>query len=201
MKTKLGIIAFIVTGMVVLGGTWACASNDVETIKRLAKEREAAAKMLAQESEAACVTTASVKATPQMIIDKVNKACALIEKEGKASFSKFQGKDSEFIFAGTYIWINSFSGIMEMHPIKYGLNGKQVIRFRDALGKKYFVEFIETCKNKGEGWVEYMWPKPGQKAASHKVSYVKKAILDGKEVVVGCGVYGMSMEEIKNAMK
>ena len=200
MKTKLTIIAFIATGIVMLGGTWACA-NDVETAKMLAEKRDAAAKILAEESEAACVKTSSIKPTPQMIIDKVNEACALIEKEGKASFSKFKGKDSKFIFAGTYIWINSFSGIMEMHPIKYGLNGKRVIRFRDALGKKYFVEFIETCKNKGEGWVEYMWPKPGQKEAVHKVSFVKKANLEGKEVVVGCGAYDMTMAEIKKATK
>ncbi len=58
---------------------------------------------LAKASEAACVATASTKPTPQMIMDKVEKACALLQKEGVPAFSKLQGKDSEFIFAGTYI--------------------------------------------------------------------------------------------------
>ncbi len=59
---------------------------------------------LAKESEVACAASASTKPTPQMIIDKVDKAAALLQKEGKAAFPKFRGKDSEFIFAGTYIW-------------------------------------------------------------------------------------------------
>ena len=58
---------------------------------------------LSKESIAACVASESTKPTSQMVIDKVEKAAALLRKEGKAAFPKFKGKDSEFIFAGTYI--------------------------------------------------------------------------------------------------
>ncbi len=42
-----------------------------------------------------------------------------------------------------------------------------------------------------------MWPKPGATERSLKVSYVKKATIDGIPVVVGCGVYDMTLEEIQ----
>jgi hypothetical protein len=45
---------------------------------------------LAKESEAAAVASATTKASPQMIIDKVSQACALLESEGKAAFPKFK---------------------------------------------------------------------------------------------------------------
>jgi len=45
-----------------------------------------------------------------------------------------------------------------------------------------------------------MWPKPGEKERSLKVSYVHKTKCDGEEIVVGCGVYDMTMEEVRKAV-
>jgi len=43
---------------------------------------------------------------------------------------------------------------------------------------------------KGSGWVDYMWPKPGEKSPSKKVSYVKGAKMPtGEVVIVGAGIY------------
>jgi signal transduction histidine kinase len=51
-------------------------------------------------------------------------------------------------------------------------------------------EFIETAKTKGSGWVDYMWPKPGEKNPSKKLSYVKRTKMpDGEMVIVGAGTY------------
>ena len=124
---------------------------------------------LAKESEQACAASASVKATPEMVIEKVNKACELISKEGKAAFPKFKGKDSEFIFAGTYIWVNDMNGVVLVQPIKYKMEGTDTMGMKDSEGRSFVVEFIETCKKKGAGWVAYMWPKPGEKSPSQKL--------------------------------
>ena len=48
-----------------------------------------------------------------------------------------------------------------MHPIKPALNGKDLSDFKDPDGKKLFVEFAKVCSEKGEGFVDYMWPKHG----------------------------------------
>jgi methyl-accepting chemotaxis protein len=88
-------------------------------------------------------------------------------------------------------------GIMLMHPIKVAMEGKPVMAFKDPNGKRFFGEMNEVAKEKGAGWVDYMWPKPGEKTPELKVSYVKLCKMpDGKEVVVGCGVYNLSEAEI-----
>jgi cytochrome c len=95
---------------------------------------------LSAEGEAAAAASASVKATPQMIIEKVDKACEVLSREGRAAFIKFKGKDSEFIFADTYIWIHDMKGVMQMHPIKHKMEGKDLIGLKDVNGKRFFVE-------------------------------------------------------------
>jgi signal transduction histidine kinase len=156
---------------------------------------------LAKESEDACLASASTKPTPQMVMDKVNKAAALLQKEGKAAFPKFRGKDSEFIFAGTYVWIHDMSGTMRVHPIKYKMEGQNMIDLKDSNGKLFFTAMNEVAKTKGSGWVDYMWPKPGEKTPSLKVSYVKQVKVDGEDLVLGCGVYDMPPEEIQKLIK
>lgn len=156
---------------------------------------------LARETEAACTASAKDKATPELVMQKVDAACKLVEKEGKAALSKFKGKDSEFIFAGTYIFIIDMEGTTLLQPIKYKLEGTSSIGMKDSKGKRFFVEFIDIAKTKGSGWSEYWWPRPGEKEGSLKTSYVKKATCDGKDVVVGCGVYGVTKDEIDKAMK
>ena len=156
---------------------------------------------LAKESEEACVASESTKPTPQMIVNKVDKAAALLQKEGKAAFPKFKGKDSEFIFAGTYIWVHDMAGVMRMHPVKYKMEGRNYIDLKDSNGKLFFTEMNEVAKTKGAGWVEYMWPKPGEKTPSQKVSYVKLVKVDGEDLIIGCGVYDMSPEEVQKLIK
>ncbi len=144
---------------------------------------------LAKASEARAVATSSDPLTTGLIEKKVNEACALLGQKGEAAFADFQGQDSDFIFAGTYIWIHDQNGIMRMHPIKYKLNGKNLINLADSDGKLFFAVMNEVCETKGSGWVDYMWPKPGQKAPSAKISFVKQVKYGDDIFVVGCGTY------------
>lgn len=144
---------------------------------------------LAKESEARAVATEKDPLTTDLIVKKVDEACALLGKEGEAAFPAFQGKDSEFIFAGTYIWIHDQKGIMRMHPIKNKLNGKNLINLADSNGKLFFAVMNEISEQKGSGWVDYMWPKPGDKKPYPKISYVKQVKYGGDTFVVGCGTY------------
>jgi signal transduction histidine kinase len=155
---------------------------------------------LQKETEEACTASAKTKPTLEMIIEKVVKACDLLEKEGKTAFPKFKGKDSEFIFAGTYIWINDLKGIMRLHPINPALEGMGLVDAKDGKGKRLFFEFNKMAKEKGAGWVEYWWPKPGEKQPSRKISYVKMCKIDGQDMVVGCGVYDLSDEQINKLL-
>ena len=137
----------------------------------------------------------------KMIIEKVDEACKLVEKDGEAAFAKFKGKDSDFIFAGTYIWVHEPEmNTMLCHPIKYKMQGNSYSHLKDSNGKFFFVEMSKVAKEQGSGWVDYTWPKPGEKTQSPKVSYIKLAEHGGKKYVVGCGVYDMTMDDVKKEL-
>ncbi|MGD8386716.1 MAG: cache domain-containing protein [Desulfobacteraceae bacterium] len=72
-----------------------------------------------------------------------------------------------------YFWVNNLQGRMLMHPTNAQLEGQIVTAIRDAVGKLIFVEFIQTCLEKGEGFVDYLWPDPEGKAPQPKTSLVK----------------------------
>jgi hypothetical protein len=147
---------------------------------------------LAAESEAYAKSTSKETPTmPDAIVAKVNEASALLSAEGQAAFPKFKGKGSPFLFEGTYIWIHALKdGTMLMHPIKYKMEGKNFIGLKDKDGKRFFVTMNNLAGEKGQAWVEYMWPVPGTNEVVRKVSFVKKCTLpDGTDVVIGSGIY------------
>ena len=152
---------------------------------------DAAREELAKVSAEFCASTDGQPLTPQLVTEKVNAAVTVLNAEGSAAFPKFMGKDTEFIFGGTYIWVNDYDCIMLMHPIMDKMEGRELMSLQDVNGKRFFVEFVTAAKE-GGGWVEYMWPKPGTKEPLRKVSYIMPATVDGKEVVVGCGIYDVT---------
>lgn len=155
---------------------------------------------LAAESEAYAISTLNKErpTPPAVIIAKVNEACALLQKEGLAAFPKFSGKDSAFIYEGTYVWVHQLKDSkMLMHPIKYKMVGNNLVGLKDAKGKRLFVVMNDLVSEKGEGWVEYYWPKPGSNDSVRKISFVKKGTLpDGTDVVVGSGLVNFSDADV-----
>ncbi|RNC71012.1 MAG: HAMP domain-containing protein [Desulfuromonadales bacterium] len=88
---------------------------------------------------------------------------------------------------GEYFWINDLEPKIIMHPIKPELDGKNVADMKDPNGKHIFVEFAAVAKDKGTGFVNYMWPKAGSSKPVPKLSYVKFEKDWGW--VVGSGIY------------
>ncbi|MGP8051730.1 MAG: cache domain-containing protein [Desulfobaccales bacterium] len=158
-------------------------------------------KELAAETEAAVAQSAVTNATSDLVIEKVNAACALLEREGRAAFPKFKGKQSKFIFAGTYIWIQDLNGVMRMHPTRADWEGKVTLDWKDSKGKPIFAEFNKMAQTKGAGWVDYWWAKPGEQNPSHQVSYVKLCKIDGEDLVVGSTIDGLPDAEIEKLIK
>ena len=86
-----------------------------------------------------------------------------------------------------YFWVNDMQPRMIMHPIKPELDGQDLTGNKDPAGKRLFVEFVDTVKANGAGFVSYMWPKSGEQQAVPKISYVKGFAPWGW--IVGSGVY------------
>ena len=79
------------------------------------------------------------------------------QKSAIAAIDKLRYNENE------YFWIQSYDNVIVMHPIKPALNGKNMTGTADPNGVKLFDEMVSVVKNEGAGFVEYAWPKPGQR--------------------------------------
>src|SRR5690606_30810557 len=86
-----------------------------------------------------------------------------------------------------YFWINDMRPYMIMHPINTKLNGVDLSQNQDPNGKFLFMEFVETVKANGQGFVDYYWPKPDAKEPVEKYSHVIG--FEPWGWIVGTGVY------------
>ncbi len=134
----------------------------------------------------------------------VNTAFSILEAIDKTpglSLQEKQQKASDMIKAlrygpdnQDYFWINDLHPTMIMHPYKPELNGKDLSDSKDPNGKALFVEFAKTCKENGEGFVDYHWPKYGSDKPVPKLSFVK--LFKPWNWVIGSGIY-MEVAETK----
>lgn len=102
-----------------------------------------------------------------------------------------------------YFWINDTGQPfprMIMHPTIPELDNEILDSpdFNKALGieKNLFVAFVDVCLEKGEGYVDYLWPKPtpdGLSKEQPKISYGQ--LFEGWNWIVGTGVYIDDIEE------
>ncbi|WP_222195591.1 methyl-accepting chemotaxis protein [Modestobacter italicus] len=86
-----------------------------------------------------------------------------------------------------YFWVNDMGPTMVMHPIKPEMDGTDLTGNTDPTGKALFVEMVQVVERDGSGFVEYMWPKPGEDEPQAKVSFV--AGYEPWGWVVGSGLY------------
>ncbi len=135
------------------------------------------------------ISIAEDGATKEECISKCKSAAALVTEKGLEEALKIiQDKN------GPYVWKNSYVFCIDMdtkftiaHPVKPKLIGKNFVHIKDVNGKMFYAEFINIAKEKGEGWVDYLWPKPGEKKPSTKQTYIYK--VPGKSILMGAGIY------------
>ena len=60
-----------------------------------------------------------------------------------------------------YLFVISSEPRVLLHPIKPEMEGKNVEDYKDPKGNQPFRDMATIARTKGEGWVEYVWPKPG----------------------------------------
>jgi methyl-accepting chemotaxis protein len=63
---------------------------------------------------------------------------------------------------GYYTVISSHPAML-MHPIKAELIGKDLTDFKDKAGTYLYRDAARIAQGSGQGWIEYVWAKPGNK--------------------------------------
>jgi methyl-accepting chemotaxis protein len=97
-----------------------------------------------------------------------------------------------------YFWINDLTPVMIMHPIKPALDGKNISAVKDPNGKALFVEMVKVVKEKGSGFVDYIWDKQGSDEPVEKISFVK--LIPDWNWIVGSGTYIDDIEAEMNVI-
>lgn len=127
-----------------------------------------------------------------LIKEKVQWACTLLEEKGKAALIAINENRFECCGEPNYIWINNHIPKMIIHPLKPYMNGMNLSTEKDSAGKAIFVDFSDAAKKTPHGsWVDYEWPKFGDKQSSPKKSWVRdcKAKDVAESWVVGSGTW------------
>ena len=131
--------------------------------------------------------------TLKKAMDKLFSELESIRKEGIGLEEK-QQKAIEFIKVirygpeqKDYFWINDMQGKMIMDPYIPDLAGKDLSNFKDQNGKEIFAEFIKVCREKEQGFVDYLWPMYEGKRPAPKISLVR--LFKPWGWIIGTGIY------------
>ncbi len=130
-----------------------------------------------------------LKMEKAFVVDRVTEAAELIEARGKAAFDVLRDKAGGFRFYDAYVFVMSTEGVMLVNPPSPELEGTSVLEVEDENGVRPGVEMLKVLAATEEGWVSYLWPRPGDQRASRKEAFVRKVKAGGEELVVGAGVY------------
>jgi len=114
------------------------------------------------------------------------------EQSGELTRAEAQTQAAEAVkqlrYGGSeYFWINDMHPNVVMHTTKPSLDGNDASHIKDPNGKALFVAFANEVRKNGEGFVHYLWPKPGESEPVPKVSFVKGYPDWGW--VIGSGIY------------
>lgn len=148
------------------------------------------------------LTIAGEKATPAEVIQKCQEAAEFLSEEcakgpeaEKAALTYMGHKENNrFVWKDTYVWVlccECEPKTDAAHPIKHQLVGADLSGIKDKQGSLFFLQFCKIANAPQGGWVEYWWPKLGQKKASRKITYILQ--VPGTKYQVGAGVYDDSI--------
>ena len=137
----------------------------------------------------AAVVGAQQAATKEECVVKSHEAAALITAKGlDEAIRQINDPKGPFVWKDSYVFLMNLEGKMLAHPMQPELTKlPHCLLLTDPPDKALFVSFVNLAKTVGHGWVEYMWPRPGQKWPSKKITYIYR--VPNTDLFVGAGVY------------
>jgi signal transduction histidine kinase len=122
--------------------------------------------------------------------DRVEAAARLVQERGRdAAFKDLKDCASPYYFLGNFIFVLDANGRSLVDPAYPTLEGRDMSHFRDAIGRAVIQEVLQKLRHSDEAWVQYLWPKPGERLPSRKLMYVRKVHVNGEVLLVGSDFY------------
>jgi signal transduction histidine kinase len=132
------------------------------------------------------------QSTPEEVIAKVKEAAEYLHEAGQGGLQGFQSKDSEYVWKDTYVVVNDCDQkTLAAYPIRPELAGSPFAdapSFGGMTGEQVGTMLCQAGQQPQGGWVEYLFPKPGEKEPSRKLSYARA--VEGTPYVAIGGIYG-----------
>ena len=134
-------------------------------------------------------------AAKEMCVAKVKEAVQLISEMGvDAAIAVINKKDGGFAWKDSYVFVVDFQGRTVANALFPDHVGRNQMGLTNKDGRMIIQEFLEIAKIKGEGWTEYMWPKPeemqkpkDQRVSTKKASYVLR--VPGQDMFAVAGIH------------
>jgi len=123
------------------------------------------------------------------VVDIVNHAAGQVMNRGAAAYPMFYDASGPFLAKDAYVFVIDPQGKELVNPAFPNLEGRNLMDVTDASGEFMVREMLRVVESQGSGWVDYMWPKPGDNVSTQKSAYVMKVPVTNDWVLVGCGVY------------
>jgi cytochrome c len=114
-------------------------------------------------------------------------ATLILEKGREYALKVFSASKGPFVDGELYVFACSMNNVLLAHPFSKELTGQDVSGLKDVKGFPLFQAFKKVATEKGSGWVDYWWPKPGEKGEFAKTSFIK--CVPGADIYVGVGFY------------
>ena len=129
----------------------------------------------------------SKTATPLEAQSLVHKAVNFYRRNGRERFLKELNQPAgEFCHGDLYAFVYDLNMTMLAQPIKPELVGKNMLDIKDWPGGKYFRrEIQQLARTSGNGWVNYEYVNPANKAIEPKTSYIERV----DDLIVCAGSY------------
>jgi cytochrome c len=135
------------------------------------------------------VAIAQDHATAEEVVAKVREAASTLSQTH--DLTPFTQKDGPWVWKDTYVFVNDCDKkVVAANIVRPDQVGQDFGTIKDTRGKTLYPDreaYCDAAKKPSGNWVEYWWPKPGQKEGSRKVSFYLMA--PGTPYVVGAGVY------------
>lgn len=117
-------------------------------------------------------------------------ACELIEANGPGSFDDFRIQGGEWWEGDIYVFVWRTDGLRVVYPPDPEGEGENMLSLVDVDDNPIGMLFIDTAVNEPyEGWVEYVWPRPSSEEPEMKMTFIKRAVYQDVEYLVGSGYY------------
>ena len=139
-----------------------------------------------------------MKMEPFFVVEQVEDAIASIQEKGEqAAFEEFRDPSSGFLFYNAYVFVLDTEGVLLVNNGFPENEGKNLIGMRDIDGRPFVRDMLQVPAG-ASAWIHYKWPKPGDSRPSAKSSFVRRVDFDGRELVIGAGVYFEQEPEVRD---